>query len=146
MWRKFLRLVFNRPQYSLEQPLGPWEYMTDTSWIDNWDYFLTLDKEFLYHGVKSRWHRHLKRQFSHKSYHVEFLDDIPLDNIFRASIKSSTTCLLVISYSQKPNIPVLPDPIAHTFGQITLLKPKIDWFMHYLSSSHSTNNLWRERD
>ena len=146
MWRKFLRKVFKGPQTSLDQPLGPWKPMIDASWTGNWDYFMTLEKEFLYHRVKSRWQRHLKRQYSHKSYHVEYLDldDIPTQNIYRVSIKTSATCLLVTSLTQKPDIPTPPDTIAHTFGKINLLKPKIDWFMNYISSSPNTDNLWRE--
>ena len=146
MWRKFLRKVFNQPQFSLEKRLGPWNSMTNSSWINSWDYFLPPDKEFIYQRVNTKWHRHLKKPFSHKSYHIEYLelDEMPMDVIFRASVKTSATCLLVTSYSQPPNTSALPEPIAHTFGPITLRRPKINWFMHDLSSSHSTINLWRE--
>ena len=146
LWRRFLRQIFKGQQYSLERPLGAWESMTDTQWIDSWDFFLSGDKEFLYHRANKRWHRHIKRQNTHKSYHIEFLDldDIPRHDLSRASVKSSAHNLLVTSLSHKPHILPHPDTIAHTFGHIKLLKPKIDWFMHYISSSHQTNRLWNE--
>ena len=145
-WRKFLKLVFAQPQSSLNQPLGAWNSMTNEQWIDNWDFFLTLDKEFLYHRVNSRWHRHLKRQHSHKSYHQEYLDlDIlPTHNIFRASVRLSADNLVVTSFSPKITTASIADTATHSFGPIQLIKPKIDWFLHSMSSSSNTTNLWNE--
>ena len=146
LWRKFLNIVYQGPQHTLEQPLGIWTSMPETQWIDNWDFFLTLDKEFLYHRVNSRWHRHLKRQYTHKSYHKRYLDldTIPTHNIYRASVQSSANTLIVTSFSHKSNILPPSETPTHSFGSIKLVKPKIDWFMNYVSSSTTTHNLWNE--
>ena len=146
LWRKFLTQIFQGPQYSLEHPLGAWHPMPDSQWIDNWDYFLTSDREFLYHRVKSRWHRHLKRQHTHRSYHKRYLnlDELPTHNIYRATVKASPHTLVVTSLSHKPNISPPTELPSHTFGPIKLNKPKIDWFMNYISSSTTTHNLWND--
>ena len=56
---------------------------TDT-WMDNWDYFMSQYKEFIYHRYNSRWHRHLRRQYTHRLYHVEYLDldDVPQPKLY----------------------------------------------------------------
>ena len=146
LWRKFLTQIYHGTQHSLEQPLGAWHVMPNTQWRDNWDYFLTLDKEFLYHRVKSRWHRHLKRQHTHRSYHKRYLDldDIPTHNIYRATVKPSANILVVTSFAHKPDTSLPPEPPSHKFGNIKLVKPKIDWFMNYVSSSPTTHNLWND--
>ena len=145
-WRRFLRLVFTRPQLSLERPLGPWISMKTTSWISNWDYFLSQDKQFLYHRVKSRWHRHLKRQFTHRLYNTEYLEleTLPTNNVLRTTIKHTNASLTSTSCSQKPDLPMPSNIITLSFGQISLRKPRIDWFMKFISSSSTTTNLWRD--
>ena len=145
-WRKFLKLIFDQPQNTLQQPLGPWIDMTDKKWIDNWDFFLTSDKEFLYHKVNLRWHRHLKRQHSHKSYHREYLnlDILPTQNVLRASVKISAGNIVVTSVSKKFGNIAQNNKVAYSYGPIKLIKPKIDWFMNSISSSATTNNLWNE--
>ena len=39
-------------------------------------------------------------------------------------------------------VTINPTPIVHTFGDIDLTTPKIDWFMKFLSSSYHTDRLW----
>ena len=109
-------------------------------------FFLTLDKEFLYHRVNSKCHRHLKRQHTHKSYHQECLDldNLPTHNISRASVKLSADNLVVTSFSNKVATTSMIDTATHSFGPIKLVKPKIDWFMHSISSSSNTTNLWND--
>ena len=147
LWRKFLRKVFNGANESLINPMGPWINMTFDTWIDCWDYFISQDKEFIYHRITDKlWHRHIRRPYSHRSYHTQYLqlDDIPSSDLYRASIRKTSISLVVTAISQKPDIPPALDNIAYSFGNIKLMVPRIDWFMRYITASPSTDKLWTE--
>ena len=59
-WRRFLKHVFGGVNSSLTKSLGKWIDMSSENWVDNWDYFQTQNKEFLYHHIGDKlWHRHL---------------------------------------------------------------------------------------
>ena len=49
-WRRAIEfLILGNLQ--LRQPLGNWIIASDTEWIDNWDWFLSDNREFLYIAV-----------------------------------------------------------------------------------------------
>ena len=72
------------------------------------------------------------------------MDGIPGGEYFRASIVISPTIVSTQSTSSKPTYIPTPTPtqIAHSFGDIHLTTPNVDWFMNYLTSSDKTDVLW----
>ena len=43
-WRNLIRSIFTGNQISLPAPLGPWRKMDYDTWVNTWDFFITLDK------------------------------------------------------------------------------------------------------
>ena len=72
------------------------------------------------------------------------MDDIPEGDLDRASIKRYASSIFVVSTSHKTATVESHPRIAHTFGDIELTTPKIDWFMRHLKSSYYTNQLWAD--
>ena len=144
VWRKLLRLIFSADNEHLPTPLGKWIDMPTEDWLANWDYFISSDKQFLYHRLgKSNWRRHLQKDYSHRSYHTPYLqlDEPPEDTLIRVTIQDHKNERNVISLSHKGIH--TPDEVTNflTYDQITISKPKINWFMTSVSSSPTTANL-----
>ena len=88
VWRKFLRLVFATPSYSLQVPLGQW--LHSVSPLHHvWDWFLSSSKEFVYHYDNNCWKRYLQVPHHHRSYYSTplIMDSVPSDTLHRATIK-----------------------------------------------------------
>ena len=51
-WRNLLKYIFWVENDTLPIPLGSWIQMSSLQWKDNWGYFLTQDRQFLYHKIK----------------------------------------------------------------------------------------------
>ena len=116
-----------------------------SNWIDNWDYFMTKDKQFLYHRQENNiWHRHLQKPHSHRNYYILYmvLNDPPDDELDRVSIKQYATAITLVASSVKTETEVIQPQIGHVFGEISITVPKIDWFMRHISSSYTTDRLW----
>ena len=146
-WRKFLKAISTGTNRILPCPLGKWLKMSEATWVDEWDYFVTEDRQFVYHRyAEKEWRRHLKKPNSHRSYYTTYLtiETIPCCILLRTSTTKTATAILVTSTATKPsNMPILPPaPIVHTFHAISLTTPKVDWFMNNLSSSQNTDRLW----
>ena len=144
VWRKFLHLIFSADNYHLPTPLGKWIDMPMEDWLANWDFFISSDKQFLYHRLgKLNWRRHLQKDHSHRSYHTPYLylEEPPEDTLIRVTIKDYKNELNVISVSHKGIN--TPDEVTNVlkYDQIKIHKPKINWFMTLVSSSPTTTNL-----
>ena len=136
--------VFAARNFELPTPLGPWVSMSIQDWMHNWDYLLSSDREFLYHKQpNNHWRRHLKKEYSHRSYHSQslVLHELPLSaDMLRVTVNVTDTIISVLSTASKE--PTLPeDPDVLVFDIITVSVPKIQWFMSSLSSSPTTSIL-----
>ena len=146
-WRNFLKAISTGTNSILPCPLGKWLKMTEEAWVEEWDYFVSDDKQFIYHRYGDKqWRRHLKNPNSHRSYYIPYLamETIPCCTLLRTSITKTVTVILVTSTAKQPSdMPTLPPtPTVHTFHYIKLMTPKVDWFMNHLSTSHRTDRLW----
>ena len=143
-WRKFVKQLFPIDNKSLANPLGPWVPMDNVTWLDTWDFFITPDKEFLWHKVsKSMWHRHILKPHSGRSYHKEFLIIYEDPNIalLRASVSSTTHALIVTSTSSRVSHNLQHENDLLFFGNIQVKVPQLEWFMDNISYSSSTDHL-----
>ena len=99
-WRRAIEfLILGNLQ--LRQPLGNWIIASDTEWIDNWDWFLSDNREFLYFRLDSRtWHRFLRQPHTHRGYHEDFLEmqAPPMGDLSRATVCSRDGRLHLRSY------------------------------------------------
>ena len=141
-WRDLLRKIFSSNSLLLPHNLGTWIPMSQKQWVDNWDYFVTTDKQCLFEHKHGVWQRHLLKPSSHRSYYSEHLDsDNPSHfELLRATVKVTSTYLLVLATSYRlPPHPSLPSYLK--CGSILLQSPHLEWFNHSLSSSTSTNHL-----
>ena len=60
------------PNEQLAQPLGSWILADPVDWLEYWEWFATLDGQFLYFREgPSVWHHFLRRPNSHHSYFGE---------------------------------------------------------------------------
>ena len=48
MWSKAMEFAFAGPNQSLLAPLGNWLVDDDKQWLGEWDWFVSLRREFLY--------------------------------------------------------------------------------------------------
>ena len=51
VWMKLLKHIFQADTYHLSSPLGKWIDMPLLKWIEQWDYFVSNDRQFLYHRI-----------------------------------------------------------------------------------------------
>ena len=156
LWRRFLKKIFCGGNDVLPQQLGAWIDMPTANWIDTWDYFQSPCTEFLYHRTPNHhWHRHIKQQrpprayltrHQEVTYHIQYLDlgETPPDAPHRVTVKKRDTSLIITSTSAKiVDIPTT-NPIHLSFGNINIIKPQIDWFANFITSSTTTERLWHE--
>ena len=143
-WRKFVRLLFAINMKYLTNPLGPWIPMNSVSWRDTWDFFLSPDKDLLWHKVSSSvWHRHLRKPNSRRTYYVEHLihQEHPNTELLRTTVSITSHSIVTVSLSARTvSNPNRPDSILH-FGHIQVETPKLNWFMSNLTTSNSTDQL-----
>ena len=142
-WRNLLRDIFCDNNHNLPTPLGIWKHMSQSVWIDSWDFFITNDKEFLFHFTGGVWRRHLLRPHSNRSYHLEYLEtDRPSHlQLLRATVQLTKHCIFVISTSHRTPPNITPPQDMLTFGSISIEPPSISWFMDNISSSNTTDHL-----
>ena len=121
--------------------------MTSDYWVDNWDYFQTENKEFLYHRIGDNlWHRHIQRPFSHRAYNIQYLElrEITSQDLRRVTVLETPVSLMVTATCRQSAHIEKNVPIAFTFGNIKILKPRNDWFTNYVTATDTTDNLWME--
>jgi len=142
-WRKFMKYVFRSIPNSLPTPLGSWRQMSTNDWTDNWDFFVTENRDFLYHKSRAKvWRRHLQRYNSHRAYFSQYLEvDQPTQDLLRVNVESSGDRITVISVSHRSLVLPPPPPQVLKFGAIRIRKPEISWFAKSISSSRHTNHL-----
>ena len=143
VWRKFMCMLFSRGSFSLYNSLGPWITMSYEDWLQSWDYFVTSDRQFIYHKIgPSSWKRHLKKPNSNYSYHIESLDltTPPETDLLRATVSPQNNRLQVLASGALPPINLPPSTII-SFDTISVTKPTIKWFMKNLTSSPNTFRL-----
>ena len=121
--------------------------MSSENWVDNWDYFQTQNKEFLYHHIGDKlWHRHLQRPYSHRAYYTQYLEleEVPQQDLSRVTITITPVSLIVTATCSQSIQIEDPNPVAFTFGNINIHKPRNDWFMNFITASNTTDKLWNE--
>ena len=128
----------------LLQPLGDWIIKSDSEWTDNWDWFLSEDREFLYFRLDaSTWHRFLRLPHAHRGYHEEFLvmHDHPIGFLYRATVCSRENGIHLLSAGHRM-APTLPaEDIQQLVGDRAIRKSKLPWTMSILRSSPSIEDL-----
>ena len=104
IWRNFLNTISLGTNKILPTPLGKWREIPIADWLDSWDFFLTEDKQFLYHEqTDNKWHRYLQKTNSHRTYYIPYmeLNEIPEEDLDRVSIKKYANSISVVSTSKK---------------------------------------------
>ena len=116
--------------------------MKQSKWVESWDFFVTTDRQFLFHHKLGIWQRHILKPSSRHSYYTEYIesDDPSNFELLRATVKETSTYILVIASSDRPpSILTMAD--SFKFGSILLQSSNINWFDTSLSSSTSTDHL-----
>ena len=54
-WRNLLRKIFCANALTLPHILGPWTPMSQSQWVETWDFFVTADKQFLFQNKFGLW-------------------------------------------------------------------------------------------
>jgi hypothetical protein len=118
----------------LRQPLGNWIIQSDSEWIDNWVWFLSADREFLYFrlGFKD-----LAPIFKTcKSIQFEIGD------LCRATVCSRDGGIHLLSSVHRAAInPPADNNIQHLVGNRVIRKPQLPWTMSTLRTSPSIEGL-----
>ena len=137
VWRKALEYMF--PNEQLVLPLGSWILTDPADWLEYWEWFATLDGEFLYFREgPSVWHRFLKRPNSHHSYFGQFLvEDAPIAPLRRATIEGDVNTLFLLNSSLQPILATPDTPEEIQLGECRVLAPSIAWVTAYMRSSPS---------
>ena len=136
-WRKTLEFLF--PNEQLAIPLGNWILGKPTDWLDLWDWFVTLDGQFLYfRNGPSVWYRFLWRPNSHRTYFAAYLvEDTPSVPLHRATIEGDVDVLYLLNSSGQ-HIPRATNTLEMIqLGELQVSAPIIPWITAYLHSSPS---------
>ena len=91
-WRRAMEHLFPVNPLHLIIPLGRWLLQDDPDWLNNWDWFLTPDREFLIRQVgEDTWRRHLRVPGTARAYQQAFLllRHRPQLDLRRASVRES---------------------------------------------------------
>lgn len=139
-----MEMLFPVPSMKLVQPLGEWIDIDDASWLDDWDWFISDNDEFIFHHLQDgSWHRHLRLNNSHSKYHCQYLtfQDSPDDNLNRISVVMKDT------YIQKEGLSpedILENPTTEffTLGPISVTQPSCPWMLRDIEHSQSVDELW----
>ena len=54
-WRNLMRKIFSVNSLFLPSTLGTWIPMSQEQWVENWDYFVTKYKQFLFEQKHGAW-------------------------------------------------------------------------------------------
>ena len=130
-WRQAMEFLVP-DNLQLRQPLGNWIIASDTEWIDNWDWFLSGNREFLYFRLDSRtWHRFLRQPHSHRGYHEDFLvmQAPPIGDLSRATVCSRDGRIHLLSYGSRSAGQLPVDNIQHRVGNRVIRTPQLPWTM-----------------
>ena len=122
------------------------EWLPTCNWMKFWDWYATTSLEFIYQVQENRnWHRHLRRNNSHRNYHIDYLviHQPLLCPIQRASVSEGIFHITLLNASIPSGHTVNYNiPEKYVFDVVTIVKPETDWFMNRLSSSSSTELLY----
>ena len=144
VWRKLLTWIFPLGNYKLQDRLLKWD--DEVNWVDNWDWFTSDSKEFLFHQQDNgHWHRHLILPHSHRSYYSDYLVlfDIPTEELHRASVLEGLSDISLLNISQLTDVEPRAQVNTMVYDAVTLSSPKIDWFMKDIQTSTSTHQLYQ---
>jgi len=66
IWSKAMEFVFSGPNQTLTTLLGDWPVESDQEWLSELDWFLSVDRDFLYFwSSDNEWYRYIQRGHSH---------------------------------------------------------------------------------
>ena len=139
-WNSFSRITST----CANLPLGNWIIKSDSEWTDNWDWFLSADREFLYFRLDSRtWHRFLKLPHAHRGYHDDFFEMHvhPIGNLCPATVCSRDGGIHLLSSVHRAAANPPADNIQHLVGNRVIRKPQLPWTMSTLRTSPSIEGL-----
>jgi len=137
LWRKAMKFLFPN-DLQLLQPLGEWIITSDAEWLDNWDWFLSEDREFLYFRLdSSTWHRFLRLPHAHRGYNEESLmmHDHPIGCLYRATVCSRENGIHLLSAVHR-TAPTLP---AEDIQQLVTLQLGASFLTQTNYTHHSIN-------
>ena len=122
------------PNEQLAQPLVSWILADPADWLEYWEWFATLDGQFLYFREgPSVWHRFLRRPNSHHSYFGEFLvEDTPLVPLRCATIEGDVNTLFLLNVSVQSILSTPEAPEEIQLGDCWVLAPSIAWVTAYM--------------
>ena len=113
-WRKFVQIVYSADSLQLPTTLKNWTF-SQSIYSKNWDWFVTENREFLYHNIHHEWQRHLLIPSSHRRYHIEYLpmQTRPTCRLLPASTIISDRSINLRNFcSLPPSLPQHDDMIA----------------------------------
>ena len=141
-WRRFLRWIYSATNLHLVQPLGYWLHKDE--WVQTWCWIVSSCKQFLYHQInENTWHRHLLQEHSHHTFYVQFmtLHSAPVDELLRASVKETKHAIQLLNSSTVQQTYTTNHPEVHTYADLNIHWPPLDWFMKNITHSKCTSKL-----
>ena len=141
-WRSFLTDIYPTAPLRLPISLGSC-LIPHSQCIQSWDWFISDNREFLFHRIKDTWHRHLKRPGTHRSFFHQHLifNTTPSEHLAPASVLFTNGHLTLSNYSLQYH--PLPDPVDPTFqiGPLLLKEIGQQCFLNNFSHSYSLASL-----
>ena len=137
-----MKWIFPVANHKLQDRLGKWN--KECRWLEDWDWFVSESKEFLYHKqLDGKWQRRLLMPSSHRRYYKAYLeqDEMPSENLSRVNVRERNLNISVETYCTKQSININLDIPTTIIGSIEMSTPKIEWFMKYIQSSTNTDYL-----
>jgi len=98
-----MEFIFSGSNQTLPIPLGDWLMETDQEWLSEWDWFLSVDREFLYfQDSDTEWYQYVRRGRSHRAYlHQSFqLPAAPVTELVRATVTWDAFSIILDSCSR----------------------------------------------
>ena len=146
-----MKFVFSGTNQTLTTPLGDWLVETDQEWLSEWDWFLLVDREFLYfRTLDTDWYWYIRRGRSHRAYLHQStqLPAAPVAELVRATVTWDANAIILESCSRPRTFCTPPQNTVALAGRTlvgrTLVSPSIPWITDHLDSSPSIDILLQD--
>ena len=141
-WRKFVKIIYSADSLQLPTKLKNWTISTSVL-LQSWDWFTTTDREFLFHRANDKWHRHLLKPTTHRSYYTDHLTfpSPPSITLLPATIKTKNNSIDLLNYFPSRHISSTNEPTI-TIGPFTFKANCQQCFFTNISHSDNLHSLY----
>ena len=141
-WRWFASSIFSVASCYLPSPLGNWLDNTSIC-LQSWDWFVSRNKEYLYHNLGSFWNRHPIKGNTHRSYFLSYSrsPSPPTVIIHPATISVTPTALRLQSFKPIP-LDHNPPPSTISIGPFSFISGSQQCFFNNITHSDTLNSLY----